>query len=390
MIEKILFRLANKVLRKYNTQILCESCSIKLKFWTRPMTINVSVGRAIISSPILATNPITLANIKADIVFSLKCRWTKVKGELPLDQTFAINIRKGKSTDCLVALSGFSISKFKNIFSQQIISQFLHNIVSDSILDIKASYQHDNSVRFPKLYTQLYRHGTFSISPESVRIDKKTILDLLREKNHLSCCYLRYEDIPELAKVSIISTEDPMFWLHRGFSEVSMGMALRRDVNDHRLSVGGSSITQQLVKNAMLTPEHTLYRKTEELILSLLMENYYNMSKEEILELYLNMVEFAPGVYGINDGAQFYFGKTCKSLNLIEMLTLTYIIPRSPFFLDALTSKTEQLKHNLQDHLRRFVPTVMRKMGSESVYEIPSCIVFAKRFGTLDFVSVDD
>ena len=106
----------------------------------------------------------------------------------------------------------------------------------------------------------------------------------------------------------------------------------------------------QLIKNALLSQDRTLCRKIEEAILTLLMENYYKVSKRDILEMYLNMIEFAPNVYGIEDASFFYFGKSCTTLSITEIVTLTYVIPRPIFFYKALLQKTEQLSTNLYRH----------------------------------------
>lgn len=139
-------------------------------------------------------------------------------------------------------------------------------------------------------------------------------------------------------------------------------MALRNDINCGKLSMGGSSISQQLIKNALLTTDRTLYRKAEEMILSLLMENCFHTPKADILEVYLNMIELAPSVYGIHDGARYYFGKPCDKLDLEEVLTLTYIIPRPTTFDRLWKENNADQKCKLRDHINRYRPTVLRKL----------------------------
>ena len=142
----------------------------------------------------------------------------------------------------------------------------------------------------------------------------------------------------------------------------------------------------------MLTSERTLYRKAEELVLAVLAENLYHVPKDDILEIYINMIELAPNVYGMKDGAVFYFGKECSELNAFELLTLTYAIPRPRFFLEALEQKSEQLGTNLYSHIRTFYPTLIKKgifeeksMHKDSKLSIETLkgIMFASRFGFL-------
>lgn len=177
-----------------------------------------------------------------------------------------------------------------------------------------------------------------------------------------------------------------MFLLHNGFCDITLAMALRNAINSRHLSVGGSTITQQLVKNAMLNSERTLYRKAEELILALLIENYYHVPKKDILEAYLNMIELAPNIYGIEDGARFYFDKDCHELGIIEVLALTYAIPRPLFFHEALGNKSTQLSKNLYSHISTFYPSLIKKgivEENEADMKQLDGIMFGHRFGFL-------
>lgn len=201
--------------------------------------------------------------------------------------------------------------------------------------------------------------------------------------------YIAMADIPAKVWKTVICTEDPMFLLHNGFCDVTLAMALRKAINSKHLSVGGSTITQQLIKNAMLNSERTLYRKEEELILALLIENYYHVPKKDILEAYLNMIELAPNVYGIEDGARFYFDKDCRELGIIDVLALTYAIPRPLFFHEALEIKSAQLSKNLYSHISKFYPSLIKKgivEENESNYSNMKHldgIMFGHRFGFL-------
>lgn len=142
----------------------------------------------------------------------------------------------------------------------------------------------------------------------------------------------------------------------------------------------------QLIKNALLNGERTFTRKTEEAILTLLMENHYGTGKQDILEIYLNMIEFAPDVYGIEDAALFYFDKSSSKLNAIEVIVLTYIIPRPIHFYEALQQKTEQLRRNLLQHIRQYLPVMMKKqiIHRENVSSADiKQIEFSDKFGVL-------
>lgn len=122
--------------------------------------------------------------------------------------------------------------------------------------------------------------------------------------------------IPLFVKAGAIVTEDRGFASHQGVRWDLIGKALRLDLHKERFVYGGSTITQQLVKNLFLTREKTLSRKLEELIVSWQMERHF--SKEEILTFYLNVIEYGPDLYGIRRAAAFYFGKAPAHLTPAE------------------------------------------------------------------------
>lgn len=116
---------------------------------------------------------------------------------------------------------------------------------------------------------------------------------------------------------AVISTEDQKFLEHSGFDVIGIGRAAVGYVtNFGRIVGGGSTITQQLAKNAYLSADQTLLRKVKELFLSIEIEKQY--SKAEILEMYLNNVYFGNGVWGVEDASQKYFGKSAANVNISE------------------------------------------------------------------------
>ncbi len=132
--------------------------------------------------------------------------------------------------------------------------------------------------------------------------------------------------IPKHVQMATLAAEDAEFYAHPGFSVRGIFRAILR--NSERGSLqGGSTITQQLVKNALLTPEKTITRKVKEVILSVEVEYYY--SKEKILEMYMNEVSYGGTAYGIEAASESYFGKNAAELNLAEGAFLAGL-PKSP------------------------------------------------------------
>lgn len=132
--------------------------------------------------------------------------------------------------------------------------------------------------------------------------------------------------IPSNVIYATLAAEDAEFYLHPGFSIKGMTRAIIQNVERGNLS-GGSTITQQLVKNVLLTPEKTVIRKVKEIILSLEVEIIY--SKDQILEMYLNEVNYGGTAYGVEEASQLYFGKNIKDVTLAEAALLAGL-PKSP------------------------------------------------------------
>jgi membrane peptidoglycan carboxypeptidase len=122
-----------------------------------------------------------------------------------------------------------------------------------------------------------------------------------------------------------MSTEDAAFYYHRGFIPSEFRTALISNLKNERFVHGASSITMQMVKNVLLYREKTLARKLQELYLTWHVEN--TLTKDRIMEIYLNVIEYGPGLYGIGNAAQHYFGKTAKELNPVEAAFFSSILP---------------------------------------------------------------
>jgi hypothetical protein len=129
---------------------------------------------------------------------------------------------------------------------------------------------------------------------------------------------------PYLVK-SIMSTEDSAFYQHHGFIPSEFRTALVNNLKAGKFVQGASSITMQMVKNVLLYREKTLARKLQELFLTWHVEN--TLTKDRILEIYLNVIEYGPGLYGIGPAAYHFFGKKPKDLNPVEAAFFSTILP---------------------------------------------------------------
>ncbi len=133
-----------------------------------------------------------------------------------------------------------------------------------------------------------------------------------------------YNTIPKKTREAFIAIEDKDFYTHPGFSISGLARAVKENLLSESYAQGGSTISQQLMKNTLLSPDKVLLRKYQELVLAIELERHY--SKEDILEMYLNTIYFGEGAFGIEDASQRYFSKDVSELTLSESALLAAII----------------------------------------------------------------
>lgn len=156
----------------------------------------------------------------------------------------------------------------------------------------------------------------------------KLIANIFKKENRL---YVEYKDIPPLIIESLIAIEDTQFFEHNGINVDAITRAIIKDIKYMKFVEGASTLTQQLIKTIVLTRDKKIMRKIKEILLSLRLEGL--LSKEDILERYLNQVYFGHGYYGIKTAALGYFHKQLDELNLKEIAILVGL-PKAPSFYD--------------------------------------------------------
>ena len=170
---------------------------------------------------------------------------------------------------------------------------------------------------------------------------------------------LELNEVPYLCLQSITTSEDEDFVLHQGVSIMGIARAMIRNILKGRIAQGGSTITQQLIKNRFLNSEKTFRRKWTELLMSLILER--KLTKDQILELYLNTVYMGGtgsySLYGFASASQYYFNKPMNRINLSECALLTALLP-SPGRLNPFSSpKKARVKRNV----------ILRKMHKQKI-----------------------
>jgi hypothetical protein len=145
--------------------------------------------------------------------------------------------------------------------------------------------------------------------------------------------FVHLDSISPYLRHAILYSEDGFFFSHKGFLETAMNAALVKDIKEHRFARGGSTISMQLVKNLWLSREKNLFRKMEEALIVWLVENNRLVSKSRMYEIYLNIIEWGPHIYGARQASHFYFSKEPSELTPEEAIFMASIIPRPKKFM---------------------------------------------------------
>ncbi len=165
-----------------------------------------------------------------------------------------------------------------------------------------------------------------------------------------------YDEISPVMVHALLTTEDGGFFRHRGFITSQFRKALGRNLKRGGFRLGASTITMQMVKNVLLTSEKTLSRKLQEMFITWYLEQ--NLTKERILEIYLNVIELGPGIYGIGAATKHYFGKVPRDITPLEAAFIATLLP-SP------KRRYVQYCHGKPTpRWEKYVRRVLRRMGS--------------------------
>tara|TARA_Y100001936_G_C16085077_1_gene681059 strand:- start:3325 stop:4137 length:813 start_codon:yes stop_codon:yes gene_type:complete len=167
--------------------------------------------------------------------------------------------------------------------------------------------------------------------------------------------------VSNYAKWAIVVSEDWAFYDHPGVDLNQLKITILESIDEGEFTRGASTITQQLIKNSVLSDERTLWRKFQEIVLALYLEKM--MTKDEILEKYLNIIELGDGIYGIGPAAKFYFDKSPERLNAREGAFLAMLLP-SPVKYSVSFHKKE-----LTEFAKARVEDILIKLRQANIYD---------------------
>ncbi|HSI91025.1 MAG TPA: biosynthetic peptidoglycan transglycosylase [Adhaeribacter sp.] len=154
-----------------------------------------------------------------------------------------------------------------------------------------------------------------------------------------------YHSISPYLRNTILTSEDAGFFRHKGFHEEAFRQSIAANIKARKFVRGGSTISMQLVKNVFLSRKKTVARKVEEALIVWLIENLRLSTKTRMYEVYLNIIEWGPNVYGIKDASRFYFGKQPSELTLAESIYLAHIIPKPKAYKSAFDASGNLKPH---------------------------------------------
>lgn len=171
---------------------------------------------------------------------------------------------------------------------------------------------------------------------------------------------LNYRNLPQIPAHlinAILYSEDMGFFYHNGFSKSAFRSSMVTNLRAKRFVRGGSTISMQLVKNLFLTRNKTVSRKVEEALIVWLIESNRLVSKQRMMEIYINIIEWGPMIYGANEAANFYFNKDISQINLAEAIFMASIIPKPKWFKNSFDSQA-----NLKPSLEGFYKNVSGRL----------------------------
>lgn len=197
----------------------------------------------------------------------------------------------------------------------------------------------------PKILTN---SSTYAVSSQIFDRNDQLLYEIYADENRIP---VKLDSLPDHVWQASIAIEDQNFFSHFGFDLRGIARAIRANLKGERLE-GGSTITQQLVKNALLTRERTLERKLKEIALSVMTETLY--TKQEILEMYLNYIAYGGTAVGIEAAAKQYFDKSARDLTLAEASLLAGL-PQAPSRYSPFQSDASAAKNRQKEVLRRMV-----------------------------------
>ena len=338
-----------------------------------------SIANLKINHPKIASKDVVIKNARFDYRFllgddfisidstsSMQLNKIKVKPyisyntEKDTTYTLKVNIPKMKAQDFIVSLPDGLFTHFQGMeatgnFDYKLDFKFNKNNPNDLVFDSKLN----------KEDLRITKYGEADLNKLNGEFVYRAIIQNVLQRpilvGNANPNYTPLDQISPYLRKSVLTTEDPSFFSHRGFINEAFKQSIIKNIKTKKFSRGASTISMQLIKNVFLTREKTLSRKLEEILLVYILENNRIASKERMLEVYFNIIEWGPNVYGIGEASHFYFQKRPSDLTLNECLFLATIIPKPRKFMYQFNDQG-----NLKDFAvknQKFLSNLMLRRG---------------------------
>ncbi|GAA3760310.1 transglycosylase domain-containing protein [Flavobacterium ginsengiterrae] len=274
--------------------------------------------------------------------------------------TLKVDIPKMKAQDFIVSLPDGLFTHFQGM---QATGNF------DYKLDFKFNQNKPNTLVFDsklnKEDLRITKYGEADLNKLNGEFVYRAIIQNVLQRpilvGNANPNYTPLDQISPYLRKCVLTTEDPSFFSHRGFINEAFKQSILKNIRTKKFSRGASTISMQLIKNVFLTREKTLSRKLEEILLVYILENNRIVSKERMLEVYFNIIEWGPNVYGIGEASHFYFQKSPSSLNVDECLYLATIIPKPRKFMYQFNDEGNLKDYALKN--QKFLKNLMFRRG---------------------------
>ena len=245
---------------------------------------------------------------------------------------FKVAIPKMKAQDFILSLPNGLFSNFQGMEAEGNFDYFLNFIFNKNKPD-----QLVFDSKLNKEGLKITKYGAANLNKLNGEFVYRAIIKNIEQRpvlvGNANPNYTPLNQISPYLRKSVLTTEDPSFFSHHGFIAEAFKQSIIKNIKTKQFSRGASTISMQLIKNVFLTRQKTLSRKLEEILLVYILENNRIVSKERMLEVYFNIIEWGPNVYGIGEASHFYFQKSPSKLTLNECIYLANIIPSPKKFM---------------------------------------------------------
>ncbi|WP_316929939.1 biosynthetic peptidoglycan transglycosylase [Flavobacterium indicum] len=291
----------------------------------------------------IKVQPFVEYNTEEDTIYKLKIKIPETQA-----QAFITSLPKG-------LFRHFEGMEAKGSFSYNLDFEFNKNKPNNLIFDSQFHKNNLQIVKYGEADLEKLNHEFTYRAIENGILQRPIIVG--QSNPH----FTSYEELPTVLKNAVLTSEDPSFMKHRGFITEAFKQSIIKNIKTKKFARGASTISMQLIKNVFLTREKTLSRKLEEILLVYILENNRITSKERMLEVYFNIIEWGPNVYGIGEAAVFYFNKKPQELNLNECLFLATIVPKPKKFMWQFDATGNQKDYVVKN--QNFIKNLMLKRG---------------------------